>query len=181
MIGNDVIDLELARKESNWQRSGFLNKIFTADEQRFIIHAENPEIMVWNLWSRKEAAYKIYNRETGIRAYIPMQLECSCEKESSGVVFCNGYTFYTQTEISNDTIHTVALSKKDSFEHVIPLDCKTEIIKKNGIPFAFDKISNQFFPVSKSHHGRFTSIVSFEKNYFNPNFVFNFKNKSAIL
>lgn len=166
MIGNDVIDLALARKESNWQRFGFLNKIFTADEQWLIANAKNPEIMVWNLWSRKEAAYKIYNRETGIRVYIPIELECKYENESSGMVFCKGYTFYTQTDILNDTIHTIALSRKDSFEKVIPLDCKTTIIKKVGIPFVFDKISNQFFPVSKSHHGRFISIVTIGNDLF---------------
>lgn len=166
MIGNDIIDLVLARKESNWQRSGFLNKIFTVDEQWLIANAKNPEIMVWNLWSRKEAAYKIYNRETGIHAYIPTELECCYENESSGMVFCNGYTFYTQTDILNDTIHTVAVTQKDSFEQIITLDYKTEIIKKDGIPFFFDKISNQFFPASKSHHGRFTSIVTIKNNLF---------------
>ena len=36
MIGNDVVDLELAKKESNWQRRGFLSKIFTKNEQRLI-------------------------------------------------------------------------------------------------------------------------------------------------
>lgn len=166
MIGNDIIDLAFARKESNWQRPGFLNKIFTPDEQWLIANAKNPEIMVWNLWSRKEAAYKIYNRETGNRAYIPIELACSYENESSGTVFCNGYTFYTQTNFLYDSIHTVALSQKDSFERVITLDCKTEIIKKDGVPFAFDHISNQFLTVSKSHHGRFTSIVTIDNDLF---------------
>jgi phosphopantetheinyl transferase (holo-ACP synthase) len=74
MIGNDIVDLALARKESNWQRKGFLDKIFTKKEQLQIVTAQNPETMVWNLWSRKEAVYKIYNRETGIRAFIPLEL-----------------------------------------------------------------------------------------------------------
>ena len=37
MIGNDVIDLALAKIESNWQRSRFLAKIFTKKEQEIII------------------------------------------------------------------------------------------------------------------------------------------------
>ena len=76
MIGNDIIDLALALKESNWKRKGFLDKIFTKNEQLLILNTQNPEVMVWNLWSRKEAAYKIYNRQTGIRGYFPLQLEC---------------------------------------------------------------------------------------------------------
>jgi phosphopantetheinyl transferase (holo-ACP synthase) len=63
VIGNDIVDLALARKESNWKRPG-LNKIFTTKEQLLISSAENPNTMVWNLWSRKRAAYKIYNRAT---------------------------------------------------------------------------------------------------------------------
>ena len=76
MIGNDIVDLALAKKESNWKRNRFLDKIFTETEQLLIFHSENPEIMVWNLWSRKEAAYKIYNRETGIRGYFRSILRC---------------------------------------------------------------------------------------------------------
>ena len=72
MIGNDIVDLELARKESNWKRKGFLDKIFAKNEQLLIFNAENPDTMVWNLWSRKEAAYKIYNRQTQIRGYFPL-------------------------------------------------------------------------------------------------------------
>ncbi len=161
MIGNDVIDLVWTRKESNWKRPGFLNKLFTSQEQLLITTAENPEVMVWNLWSRKEAAYKIYNRETGIRAYIPLQLECEYENESLGKVNCNGYTFYTQTVLSKDKIHTIALTQKEAFEQVVALDCYSEIIKKDGIPFVLDKDSNQLFPMSKSHHGRFMSIVGY--------------------
>jgi phosphopantetheinyl transferase (holo-ACP synthase) len=53
VIGNDIVDLALARKESNWKRPGYLNKIFTTKEQLLISSAENPNTMVWNLWSRK--------------------------------------------------------------------------------------------------------------------------------
>ena len=82
MIGNDIVDLALAKKESNWQRNRFLDKIFTKNEQQIILNDANPEIMVWNLWSRKEAAYKIYNRETGIRGFFPLQLECFYENDA---------------------------------------------------------------------------------------------------
>ncbi len=49
MIGNDVIDLELAKKESNWKRKGFLTKLFTSFEQELIAKATNQEEMVWML------------------------------------------------------------------------------------------------------------------------------------
>jgi len=155
MIGNDVIDLALAKKESNWKRSRFLDKIFTVNEQLFIVNAENPEIMVWNLWSRKEASYKIYNRETGIRGYFPSEIECSFKNENSGIVAIRGNTYFTKTIISNDFIHTIAVVKKENFETIEKLNSNVIISKINGIPFIVDAQTKLIKPVSISHHGRF--------------------------
>jgi phosphopantetheinyl transferase (holo-ACP synthase) len=58
MIGNDVVDLVLARKKV-WRRTGYLQKIFTESEQLLIENSSNPHVLVWKLWSMKEAAYKI--------------------------------------------------------------------------------------------------------------------------
>lgn len=160
MIGNDIIDLALARKESNWQRKGFLDKIFTQEEQLLISDAENPEIMVWNLWSRKEAAYKIYNRQTGVRGYFPLQLECFYESSTSGTVFCKGETYFTRTKISDEKIHTIAVSKKEYFKQIRNVKPKDEINKTNGIPFVIDNQTQTVKPVSISHHGRFRECVT---------------------
>jgi phosphopantetheinyl transferase (holo-ACP synthase) len=159
VIGNDVVDLALARKESNWKRPGFLEKIFTAEEQSLIANAKNQEIMVWNLWSRKEAAYKIYNRQTGIRAYIPAQLECVYENASSGSVHCNGNIYYTKTEISKDKIATVAVTRKSDFKEIIVVKPTVKVHKENGIPYVNDA-KNELKPISISHHGRFSARVS---------------------
>ena len=161
MIGNDIVDLALARKESNWKRPGFLEKIFTVKEQLLISNAENPEIMVWNLWSRKEAAYKIYNRQTGIRAYIPLQLQCNYENATYGSVFCNGNIYYTKTEISKDKISTIAVIQKSDLEEIKELKPTVQIHKRNGIPYV-NEGNNLLKPISISHHGRFTSWVSIE-------------------
>ena len=155
MIGNDIVDLALARKESNWKRNRFLDKIFTVKEQLLIADALNPEIMVWNLWSRKEAAYKIYNRETGIRAYFPLQLECFYENEILGSVSIKGNRYFTKTIISDEFIYTIAVVNKDNFEAVKKLNLNDSIKKTNGIPFIIDEQTKLIKPVSISHHGRF--------------------------
>jgi phosphopantetheinyl transferase (holo-ACP synthase) len=155
MIGNDIVDLALAKKESNWKRKGFLDKIFTPKERLLIFNAENPEVMVWNLWSRKEAAYKIYNRETQIRAYIPLQLECHYVNENLGTVTCNGNTYFTQAKISDEFIHTIAVAEKEYFNAIKALNSNDKISKINGIPFIIDEQTKIMNPVSISHHGRF--------------------------
>ena len=155
MIGNDIVDLVLAKKESNWKRNRFLDKIFTIKEQVLIVDAENPEIMVWNLWSRKEAAYKIYNRETGIRGYFPLQLECFYENATLGTVSIKGKTYFTQSKIENDSICTIAVVEKEYFKKIKSINPAVKILKKNGIPFTIDCNSKMENPVSISHLGGF--------------------------
>lgn len=164
MIGNDVIDLALARKESNWKREGFLDKIFTSKEQSLISKSQNPEIMVWNLWSRKEAAYKIYNRQTQIRSYIPLQLECFDLQEKEGILYgkviCYDTIYFTKTMITIDCIETVAVLQPSDFETIQYLNSEVAISKTNGIPNYFDTEYRVIKPISKSHHGRFEKLVS---------------------
>ena len=42
MIGNDIVDLALAKKQSNWRRKGYFEKIFTQQEQHLINNTQNP-------------------------------------------------------------------------------------------------------------------------------------------
>ncbi|MGQ7947724.1 4'-phosphopantetheinyl transferase family protein [Flavobacterium sp. WC2509] len=160
MIGNDIIDLNLARKESNWKRKGFLEKIFSLQEQILIHNASNPELMVWNLWSRKEAAYKIYNRQTGIKGYFPWLLDCCYDNSLSGKVVIGDFVFYTQTEITNEYIYSIAVSEKVFFDKIRPLESVEKIKKDNGIPYILDVATNTIQPVSITHHGRFQRIIS---------------------
>lgn len=165
MIGNDVIDLALARKESNWKRNGFLDKIFTPKEQLLISGSDNPEITVWNLWSRKEAAYKIYNRQTQVRAFIPKQLECFDIEISNGIIYgtvaCYDEVYFTKTTITPDYVETDAVIDIADFGRIQSIDPSSEIVKTNGIPNYFDTEEEIWKPISKSHHGRFERIISF--------------------
>lgn len=164
MIGNDIVDLALAQKESNWKRKGFIDKIFTNKEQLLISKAENPEIMVWNLWSRKEAAYKIYNRKTGIRGYFPLELECFDLEIIDGIYFgkvtIKANNYFTKTEITNQFINTIAVMNIQDFNKIKTLKNSKNIQKNNGIPIYFEKKNLAKTPVSISHHGRFKRIIS---------------------
>lgn len=163
MIGNDVIDLELARSQSNWKRPGFLEKIFTSSEQRLILESIDPEIMVWAFWSRKEAAYKIFNRETGIRSYNPKQFECSAMRYADGFYYgeiINGVSvYYSKTEINPQFIYSIAVVNPDDLDKIYESG-GLEIHKKNNIPYLANDGGIFEKPVSISHHGKFKRIVS---------------------
>jgi hypothetical protein len=65
VIGNDIVDLALARKESNWKRPGYLNKIFTTKEQLLISSAENriPWYGIYGVGKRRPIKFIIEQRE----------------------------------------------------------------------------------------------------------------------
>ena len=157
MIGNDIVDLAKAKKDSNWQRKGFLDKLFTENEQQLIKTSENPEQMVWNLWSRKEAAYKIYNRQTGVRFFNPKVFVC----EADEVVF-GANKYYTQTQVTPDFIYTIAVTSKERFEAIQHLESRDAVQKKNGIPDWFDLVEGKLHPASITQHGRFARIAYLE-------------------
>ena len=164
MIGNDIVDLDLAQKESNWKRKGFLDKIFTQNEQLLILNAENSTTMVWSLWSRKEAAYKIYNRETGIRGYFPLELVCVdlqiIDRVIFGKVEIKDFVYYTKTVNTSHFIYTIAVKNVQDFNSIKTLENRKNIHKKNGIPNYFEKENLGIIPISISHHGRFEQIIA---------------------
>ena len=157
MIGNDIVDLALAQKESNWQRKGFLEKLFTDYEQSVILTAANSEVMVWNLWSRKEAAYKIYNRMSGRRVFNPKAFECVADK----VCFHNTI-FYTQTNITSEYVYTIASTSEALLTSMQHQNSRENIHRINDLPEWFDVKSNLFFPASITHHGRFERSIYIE-------------------
>jgi phosphopantetheinyl transferase (holo-ACP synthase) len=164
MIGNDVVDLELAQRESNWKRRGFLNKLFTDSEQILIYESDSPEHMVWNLWSRKEAAYKIVNRQTGLRLFNPIQLECVTTNQIQnfdyGTVRFYNQFLYTRTEIKPELVYTEAVTQRSDFELITTVTNLKNIQKENGIPFYFDDVQSLLKPLSITHHGRFNKAIT---------------------
>jgi phosphopantetheinyl transferase (holo-ACP synthase) len=111
MIGNDLVDLKLAAKQSNWQRKGFLDKLFTPKEQGYILNSNNPFETVWLLWSMKESAYKAFLQTHGNRFFSPKKLACHLISKNTGTVLINNVLFFTESEIGDAFIYTVASAK----------------------------------------------------------------------
>lgn len=156
MIGNDVVDLILARKESNWKRKGFLNKLFTTSEQQLISNATNQEAMVWMLWSIKESVYKAYQRINYNEGFYPTKIEIisfNSKKESVTKLFDT--LFYGETHINNEIIKTVVVLNKSDVDRIQYMN--TTNYGKNEEGFPFELHSNK--PISISHHGRFREVV----------------------
>ncbi len=112
MIGNDIVDLKRIAKASNWQRSRFLDKVFTKTEQALIFSSGNQHQIVWLLWSMKEAAYKVYVQQFGKHFFNPIKLECELNVEGKGKVRIANDTYFTSSIITEDYIYSIAKHNK---------------------------------------------------------------------
>lgn len=129
MLGNDIIDRKLATRQSNWRRRNYLAKIFNPAEQLRIKQADDPDLVVWLIWSMKEAAYKIVNRSMGIRFFNPLALICNFNIEPGmaiGTVTYQQKVFATATEIKADLIHTLAVADGLAFTDIEIIYCANQ-------------------------------------------------------
>lgn len=103
MIGNDLVDIKKARYQSNWKRSGWLEKIFDDFELQHIKTSEQPEYTVWELWSRKEAAYKAHQRLLKLQpVFNPKSFVCS----PGNKVIHKDYEYRVETKITDAYIYS---------------------------------------------------------------------------
>ncbi|MCG9793291.1 4'-phosphopantetheinyl transferase family protein [Flavobacterium algicola] len=166
MIGNDVVDLVLARKESNWKRKGYLDKLFTASEQDLIQNATNQDEVVWLLWSIKESVYKAYQRIHYQQGFYPIKIAVLSLNLQDGkfrsVIELFGNIFYGESQIVDQIIFTIAVQNKGDLDKILYFDQLAYIKNENGLPISADYKK----PISVSHHGRAKKIVGIKQNHF---------------
>lgn len=152
MIGNDIIDLQLAKTQSNWQRKGFLEKQFTNVERKIILNAENPFKYVWLFWSMKEAAYKCFVQLFEKRFFAPNKFKCKLISSNRGYVTIESNVFYTFSKINRQFIHTIA---------------KQNILQdSNHQEFLIDKNIGESQSVKKQLLANFSTNTKLKKNKF---------------
>lgn len=161
MIGNDVVDLKLATTESNWKRTGYLDKVFTVAEQEFIFNAKNKTEMVWVLWSIKESVYKAFLRIDYDRGFYPSKIEITSLKkngsEYNSIIKLKRKSFHALSKIAGGCIHTIATNCNYQLSNVYNLESNTPYFKdENGLPLDY---SNNY--ISISHHGNFKKIICY--------------------
>ncbi len=188
MIGNDIVDLSLAKTQSNWQRKGFLRKLFSAEEIDLISDATEPDLMVWKLWSMKESAYKADFRSSEKRKFNPGKFQCKMVTEAIGNVQYEGRIYKTNTLIAHNFIHTSAwqeecnvsisnpiiktfntqVSSAELYQSLLLTVAKTKdykekdlsVIKSSvGIPELYKNHIKLETLCSMSHHGRYGAFI----------------------
>lgn len=193
MVGNDVIDINQTKLDSNWKRKGFLEKVFDNKEQKIINESPNPFNAVWSMWSMKESAYKLYIQKGEARFFNPTKIHCQNFSLEKGIIHIDGMDIFTQTITNQKYIFTYAsLSESTSIEnhifHLSSKDVKSQSkqthqqilqhishkknldlnqlqIKKtpSNIPKIFHKEQELNIPISLTHHGNFGAFTIVNK------------------
>ncbi|HKJ49515.1 MAG TPA: 4'-phosphopantetheinyl transferase superfamily protein [Christiangramia sp.] len=180
MIGNDIIDLKVARAERKSENLRFIDKVFTHNEKTAICNALDPELHLWVLWSMKEAAYKAHQRIYNIpRKLNPGSYECSYScQANSGIVKIGSNEYPIKIMIKSQYIHSTTYSGeliqntyingKSSTNELLSKFLTTLSIDKdevelykdpNAIPSICNKNSSKILPITVSHHGNFTAFA----------------------
>jgi phosphopantetheinyl transferase (holo-ACP synthase) len=187
MIGNDIIDIRYTKLYHNFQRIGYLQKIYTKAEQELINTSHYRFYTVWRLWSMKESAYKSFIKEGNAPFFNPVKLRCSIENNQAGYVNIGSSEYKVQTIETDDYIfsHTIddtrpktshkliSVEKSDSDYQSITIyntiiayiskriksrDAIIEIIKdKNGAPSIYVDKLRLDIDLSITHHGNYAA------------------------
>lgn len=149
MTGNDIVDIKTAAAESNWKRKGFLEKLFTLQEQQYIIHAPTPDEMVWKLWTMKESAYKIYTRQYGGRFFAPQKFSCTLLTQNSGVVEYLNICYQTTTITAKGYIYSTARQTEvDDRKHINSCFYIPQTVHPKQQQFIYKKIIHRYHSVN---------------------------------
>lgn len=160
MIGNDIIDLNVAGINSRWQEQRFLDKLFTKEEQLFILKDGLRFQNIWRLWSMKESAYKIHARMVSSSIFNPKSFHCKITSEKSGLVFFGDHKVNTTTENNNNVIYTTAYFQNSLHINKIVLlegtvKQKHQFLKEKAIQayVDFKSVSKTSVSILKNDHG----------------------------
>lgn len=185
MVGNDIVDLNIALTNSKWSSPRFINKIFTASEKIDIEKSKNKFQTIWRLWSMKESAYKIYVQQSNKTFIDPKKIDTQIFSNSKGLAIIQNQKYFTITTITTSYIYTEAKAEKNEalFSALFTNDklnksnyCKAQLInyfakthqinpaflevKKNslGVPKLFFKNKIQNNSISITHHGDYAAV-----------------------
>lgn len=175
IIGNDLIDLEIALDKPRRNNDRFLSKVFSDNEIKQIRLHSQPELAIWKIWSMKEAAYKAHQRLFHIPARLdPFTYECDLDNLS---VSKNQNIYIIKSVQDEDQIYSwIEFKNLDHIKLPYSTSYKSEFLKefsirtghdlqnielrknKLGIPELFLMNTGTSLPISITHHGRFAAI-----------------------
>lgn len=123
-IGNDIVDLNDPQAKSKENNLAFLSRIFSSAEQRLISESSAPHVMLWTLWSIKEASFKAAQKLLSNIRFIPKKFSCEIIEAKSARWLCyyNSACFNVHVTTTSDYVHAVAVNDASFFLSAVLLE-----------------------------------------------------------
>jgi phosphopantetheinyl transferase (holo-ACP synthase) len=169
MLGNDVIDLRLAKQQTRWKTRAFQQKVLHPLELSKYEFNSLSFIDFWKIWSIKESAYKAHQRKRNHPPlFNPFQILVELLSENRSKVRIGNEEYNIISYVGNHYIYSKTEGKESHSvqnfnvggEHTLFLKnlnrkhlAKNLIKNANGIPFLVEE--NRCIPVSITHHGSY--------------------------
>lgn len=173
MIGNDVVDLRLARHQTRWNSVTFQQKVLHPEEIKATQNKRLSFTEFWKIWSIKETAYKAHQRKTNQKPkFNPFHFLVEKLSENESKVIVEDKVYYVITYFNQHLAYSFTIPNGNSSFQNFKIQAKhstfistikrkqlnNQLFKnENGIPFW--KIRNQKIPISITHHGRFFAFL----------------------
>lgn len=171
MIGNDIVDLAKAKKESNIFRPRYLEKVCSDEEIDLVLSNSNSISNFWRIWTMKESAYKAFQRKFSFKTlFNPFAFTCHFENSAVGKVSFKAHELSTKTIQTEEFIYSDVISSKakqrffgsrsDFLLHLkteLNLQLLPELTKTNeGFPVL--NLPDMVLLISKTQHGNFQAF-----------------------
>ena len=123
-IGNDIVDLNDPQAQGKENNLAFLSRVFSSAEQRLISESSAPHVMLWTLWSIKEASFKAAQKLLSDIRFIPKKFLCEIVEAKSAQWHCcySSACFNVQVTTTNDYVHAVAVNEASFFVSAVLLE-----------------------------------------------------------
>ncbi|WP_127845436.1 4'-phosphopantetheinyl transferase family protein [Psychroflexus aestuariivivens] len=172
MIGNDIVDLNLAKASSNIFRPRYFKKILNTSELSFIQESQDQFLCFWRIWTLKEAAYKAFQRLFLFdNFYNPKLFSTTIINSELALVSYQNQILEFKSKMNSKYIYSWTSSDKNR-QNIIG-SCKSEVKRQinqslnlesfnlnkdeNGFPFV--QVLKQKASISISHHGQFYAVI----------------------
>ena len=185
MLGNDVVDLELAQHQIRWETKAFQQKVLHPLEIKKYKDKVLGFTDFWKIWSCKEVAYKAHQRKFNLKPRLnPFDFSVSETSTSRSEVKIDNYKYEVASFINPNFIYSIihtpeAVSSQNFeissynsyFKKDLNRNCLNHMLHKdkNGIPYI--KINSSFKPISITHHGKYVAFQFQDKT--DLNFLWN--------
>jgi len=158
--GNDVINLKESLGYSKHKNISWIKKVFNPNEQAHIFQSDNPNLTLWQLWSCKESAYKVFVKLGRKRFLNALKISIDVENYTQNKFEINymNWKLFTNSQINSNYIHSVSstclLKNLDQgvfkFQGV-SLEKGSRLIRSKIKDHVFSEYGKKIFSFSKNH------------------------------